>query len=82
MAEIYQYEANTELKNNVIGIHNNWKELYTESGNGKKGFLTQMKKHYARIIEADPEAAAELLAMHEHTNSMIRKHGFPASEAK
>jgi len=75
------YDEAAALTRSVGEIHGNWKRLRDESSSGRKAWLTQMKNHYARIIQADPEAAAEMLAMYEDLSSFIRKHGLPASPA-
>lgn len=75
MADIDQYDEEAELKHSVRGIRNDWQEMYAVSSSGKKAHLTTIKKHYLRIVEADPQAAAELLGMHDLTMSLIRKYG-------
>ncbi|MDE3017306.1 MAG: hypothetical protein KGI29_10395 [Pseudomonadota bacterium] len=80
MADIHQYEAATALKNSISEIRKDWQQLYDSASSGQKTWLTQMKNHYAKIIQDSPEEAAELLAMYEHNFSLIRKHGFSVTE--
>lgn len=54
----------------VRETHKEWQELYGGATSGKKALLTQMRNHYARIIQASPDAAAELLAMYDYTKNM------------
>ncbi len=65
MSELYPHDEALWTEKSVNDIHAAWQRLKNESSSGNKSWLTQMKNHYARIIRADPEAAAELLAIHE-----------------
>jgi len=75
MAEDYHYDEAAELEKNVREIHQEWKGLRDLASTGHKAWLTQIKNHYLRIIQADGEAAAEMLACHEFYSSLVRKHG-------
>ena len=82
MAEIHQYDAANALQNNVSEIRRDWQELFDGASSGQKAWFTQMKNHYAKIIQESPDEAAELLAMHEHNFSLIKKQGFSVKEAE
>jgi hypothetical protein len=73
MTTTEQYDEAAALTRSVAEIHDKWKCLRNDASSGRKSWLTQMKKHYARIINADPEAAAELLAMYEDPSNFLRK---------
>jgi hypothetical protein len=75
MAEEYHYDEAAALEKNVREIHQEWKGLRDLASTGQKAWLTQMKNHYLKIIQADAEAAAEMLASHELHSSLVRKHG-------
>jgi len=66
MAEPSPYDEATWMENSVSEIHAAWERMRYQSSSGQKAWLTQMKNHYAKLIQADPEAAAELLAAHEY----------------
>lgn len=73
MTEAVKYDEAAAPNQCMSGIHDEWKRLRDAAGSGGKAWLTQMKNHYARIIQTDPEAAAELLAMYEDLSNRIRK---------
>ena len=75
MTDTYKYDETASLENSIGQIHDAWKGLRDLSSSGQKAWLTQMKNHYTKIIQADPEAAAELLATNEYHAGLIRKHG-------
>ena len=79
MTELPEYDEAAALEKNVREIHEDWKGLRDLVSTGHKAWLTQIKNHYLRIIHADGEAAAELLASHEFYSYLVRKHGRPAS---
>ena len=56
-------------------IHSEWKELWDSATSGERSWLTKMKKHYAKVLENDAEAAAEMLAMQEHRFAQVRNSG-------
>jgi hypothetical protein len=68
-----EYNEAAALNQCVGEIHDKWKRLRNAASSGRKAWFTQMKNHYARIIQTDPEAAAELLAMYEDLSNYIRK---------
>jgi hypothetical protein len=72
-----KYDEVAALETIVREIHQDWKGLKDLSTSGQKAWLTQMKNHYTRIIRADAEAAAEMLATREYHADLIRKHGQP-----
>jgi hypothetical protein len=74
MIEVDRDDEIAALTKSVAEIHEKWKRLRVESSTGRRAWFTQMKNHYTRIIQADPEAAAELLAMYEDLSNFIRKH--------
>ncbi len=63
-------------------IHKDWQLLYDTSTSGQKSWMRQVKNHYAKIIQTDPQAAAELLAMYEQRFALIRKYGFVEEKEK
>jgi len=73
MTEGVDYDEAAALNQCVGEIHDEWKRLRDAASSGRKAWLTQMKNHYARIIQVDPEAAAELLATYEDVSNRIRK---------
>jgi hypothetical protein len=73
MTQGVEYDEAAALTHSVAEIHDKWKRLRDVASSGRKAWFTQMKNHYARIIHADPEAAAELLAMYEDLGNYIRK---------
>jgi hypothetical protein len=79
MTELPGYDEKAALQRIVREIHDDWKGLRDRSSTGQKAWLTQMKNHYLKIIQADAEAAAEMLASHELHSSLVRKHGRPGS---
>jgi hypothetical protein len=80
MTELPGYDENAAREQIVREIHEDWQGLREQSSTGQKSWLTQMKKHYLKIIHADPEAAAEMLASHEIHSGLVRKHGrFPSN---
>jgi hypothetical protein len=79
MTEDHTYDEVAARERNVREIHEEWKMLRDLASSGQKAWLTQMKNHYLNIIQADAEAAAELLARHEFHSNLIRKHGRPTS---
>jgi hypothetical protein len=72
--EIEKYDEAAALRESVAEIHDKWLRLRSAASSGRKGWFTQMKNHYTKIIQADPDAAAELLAMYEDLSNYIRKH--------
>jgi len=79
MPELPEYDEAAALEKTVREIHQDWKGLRELASTGQKAWLTQMKNHYLKIIQADAEAGAELLARHEFHSNLIRKHGRPTS---
>jgi hypothetical protein len=75
MIEFPEYDEKAALERIVREIHQDWKGLKDQSSTGQKSWLTQMKNHYLKIIEADAEAAAEMLASHEFYSHLVRKRG-------
>ncbi len=75
MADIQQYDPLTSIESSLSEISRDWDRLYGVASTGQKAWLTQMKNHYLKIIQAEPEEAARLLAMHEHNLSLIRQRG-------
>ena len=73
----FKYDEVAAIETNVREIHEGWKGLKALSTSGHKAWLTQIKNHYSKIIQADAEAAAEMLASHEYHAYLIRKHGRP-----
>ena len=69
------HDATESVTSSEAEIHKDWQLLYDTSTSGQKAWMTQVKNHYARIIQNDPLAAAELLAMYEHRFALIRKYG-------
>jgi hypothetical protein len=82
MTELPEYDEVAARERNVREIHEEWNGLRDLSSSGQKSWLTQMKNHYLEIIQADAEAAAELLASHEFHSNLVRKHGLPTSNMK
>jgi hypothetical protein len=74
-ANIQQYDPLASIESSVGEISRDWDRLYGAASSGQKAWLTQMKNHYLRIIQEEPEEAARLLAMHEHNLSLIRQNG-------
>jgi hypothetical protein len=79
MTDLPKYDEAAALERNVREIHEEWKGLRDLSSSGQKAWLTQMKNHYTKIIQADAEAAAELLATHEFHSDLISKHERPTA---
>ncbi len=75
MTELPAFNEAAALEMSLLEVHEGWKGLRTTSSSGHKAWLTQMKNHYLKIIEADAEAAAEMLATQEYLSNFIRKHG-------
>ncbi len=75
MTELPEYDEAATLEKNLREIHEIWKGLRDLASKGYKGWLTQTKNHYLRLVHADPDAAAEMLACHEFYSSLVRKHG-------
>ncbi len=73
MTEFPPYNEAEALERSLREIHADWNGLRRLSSRGEKAWLTQMKNHYVRIVQADAEAAAELLAIREHHSNLIRK---------
>jgi hypothetical protein len=66
MAEIYKYDEAAATQKTVKRIRAAWNDIRKHSSTGQKAWLTQMKNYYIRMIQTDPEAAAEMLAAHEY----------------
>jgi len=66
MAEIYEYDEVAATQNRASRIHAGWNTIREHSSSGQKAWLTQMKNGYMRLVQADPEAAAEMLAINEY----------------
>ena len=77
-------EDDDEISYELAGgeIHGEWKELWDNSTSGERSWLTKLKKHYARILQNDAEAGAELLAMYEHQFALRKRQGFPDSKGE
>jgi hypothetical protein len=77
MTDLPEYDEVAALERSLREIHQEWNGLRDLSSSGHKAWLTQMKKHYLKIIEADAEAAAEMLSLHEFRSDLFRKYGRP-----
>lgn len=75
MTELPEHDETARRESIVHEIHEDWKALRDRSSSGEKAWLTQMKNHYLKLIQADAEAAAEMLASQEYYSQIIRKHG-------
>jgi hypothetical protein len=75
MADLHQHNPLASIEISLGEISRDWDRLYDTASSGQKAWLTQMKNHYMKIIQAEPEEAARLLAMHEHNLSLIRQRG-------
>lgn len=49
----------------VERVNKSWDTLNGMVSTGKKAWHTQVKNHYMKIIEKDPEAAAKIMALNE-----------------
>lgn len=74
MTEIPGYDEVAVREQFVREIREEWRGLRDQFNRGQKAWLTQMKNHYLKIIQADAEAAAEMLASQELHSSLVRKH--------
>jgi hypothetical protein len=81
MSAIPEYDPEAMMQETISRIHEEWKALREQSSSGRKGWLTQVRNYYARLIQADPEAAIELLATHECTFDDLRKKGVKLSDS-
>jgi hypothetical protein len=77
MTEIPEYDEAATLARAAAEVHEGWDGLRNLSSSGQKAWLTRMKSHYLRLIQADAEAAAEMLAVKEYFPHLIREHGLP-----
>jgi len=62
MATNTSYPTTLGLSSKNSAIHDGWKALRACCSSSEKALLTRKKKFYARIIQEDPDSAAELLA--------------------
>jgi hypothetical protein len=69
------------MQDTVSRIHEEWRQMREQASSGHKGRLTQIKGFYTRLIQADPDAAAEMLATNEYVFERLRKEGVPLSDA-
>jgi hypothetical protein len=81
MSATPEYDQDAMMQESISRIHEEWKELRQESSSGQKGWLTQIRNYYARLVQADPEAAIELLATREYAFDDLRKKGVKLSYA-
>jgi hypothetical protein len=65
-----EYDETKSMQETVKRIHEHWNFNRTKSTTGQKAWLTQMKNHYLRLIAADPEAAAEVMATDEYVRHL------------
>ena len=82
MPELPEYDEAAALERNMREVHEAWRGLREMSSSGYKAWLTQMKNHYLKIIQADAEAAAEMLSFQEFYSQLARKHGRPAPKTE
>jgi len=75
MADLHQHDPLASIEISIGEIGRDWDRLYGAASSGQKAWLTQIKNHYLKIIQAQPEEAARLLAMHEHNLTLIRQSG-------
>jgi type II secretory pathway component PulK len=73
MTDQNHFDETASLATMAERTHAEWQELRDDSSSGQKAWLTQMKNHYARLIQADASAAAEVMAMQEHRFSLVRR---------
>ena len=76
-----EYDQKAMMQETISRIHKEWEELRDQSTSGRKGWLTQVRNYYARLIQTDPEAAIELLATYECTFDDLRKKGVNFSDS-
>lgn len=82
MSALPEYDEEAEMQKTIERIHLEWEELRGELTSGQKAWLTQIRKFYARLVKADPEAAIEMLARHEYVFDQLRKQGISLSAYK
>lgn len=54
-------------------IHSDWERVVEQASSGQKAWLTQIKNHYTKVVQDDPEGAALLLAMYEHQFGTLKR---------
>lgn len=54
-------------------IHSDCERVVEQASSGQKAWLTQMKNHYTKVVQDDPEGAALLLAMYEHQFGTLKR---------
>jgi hypothetical protein len=53
MSATPEYDQDAMMQESISRIHEEWKELRQESSSGQKGWLTQIRNYYARLVQAD-----------------------------
>ena len=61
-----EYDEAKAMQETVERVHAHWNLNRAKSTTGQKAWLTQMKNYYLRLIAADAEAAAEVMATDEY----------------